>query len=86
MKIACLFRGNLRQNDRTKDKFNEVIKSIYKLFDSKDIDFFMHLWGDESEYETYKDHFKKDNLLVSANQSIHEYTLGKIKELNGFND
>ena len=30
--------------------------------------------------------FKKDNLLVSANQSIHGYTLGKINELNGFND
>jgi len=30
--------------------------------------------------------FEKDNLLVSANQSIHEYTLGKIKELNVFND
>jgi hypothetical protein len=24
--------------------------------------------------------------LVSANQSIHGYTLGKINELNGFND
>lgn len=34
----------------------------------------------------YEGNFKKDNLLVSANQSIHEYTLGKIKELNGFND
>ena len=34
----------------------------------------------------YEGNFKKDNLLVSANQSIHEYTLGKIKELNGFNN
>jgi fructose-1,6-bisphosphatase/inositol monophosphatase family enzyme len=34
----------------------------------------------------YEGNFKKDNLLVSANQSIHEYTLGKIRELNGFND
>ena len=34
----------------------------------------------------FEGNFKKDNLLVSANQSIHEYTLGKINELNGFND
>ena len=34
----------------------------------------------------FEGNFKKDNLLVSANQSIHEYTLGKIKELNGLND
>ena len=35
---------------------------------------------------TYEGNFKKDNLLVSANQSIHEYTLVKIKELNDVND
>lgn len=34
----------------------------------------------------YEGNFEKDNLLVSANQLIHEYTLGKIKELNDFND
>ena len=34
----------------------------------------------------YEGNYEKDNLLVSANQSIHEYTLGVIKELNGFND
>jgi hypothetical protein len=85
MKIACLFRGNLRQNDRTKDKFNEVIKSIYKLFDSKDIDFFMHLWGDESEYETYKDHFKKDNLLIE-NNSDYLTTINDVYLKYGIND
>jgi fructose-1,6-bisphosphatase/inositol monophosphatase family enzyme len=30
--------------------------------------------------------FKKNNLLVSANQSMHRYTLGKINELNELND
>jgi len=34
----------------------------------------------------YEGNFEKDNLLVSANQSIHENTSGEIKELNGFND
>jgi hypothetical protein len=34
MKIACLFRGNLRENDRVKNKFNDVIKSIHKLFNN----------------------------------------------------
>lgn len=67
MKIACLFRGNLRQSDRDKDKFNNVIKSINNLFDTKDIDFFMHLWGDESEYGIYENHFKKGNLIIENN-------------------
>ena len=78
MKIACLFRGNLRDCDRSKEKFDIVIKSIYKLFNTKNIDFFMHLWGDESEleYSYYNKHFEKNNLLIENNikykQSILE--------------
>lgn len=34
----------------------------------------------------FEGNFKKSNLLVSANQSIHQYTLEKIYDLNGLND
>ena len=32
MKVAILFRGNLRDIDRTKEKFTLVYESIKKLF------------------------------------------------------
>ena len=72
MRIACLFRGNLRDENRNKENFDLVVKSIYKLFDIEDIDFYMHLWGSEDEYNIYNSHFDKDKILIENNKNYHD--------------
>jgi hypothetical protein len=66
-KIACLFRGNLRREDRSKGKFGSVIRSVKYLFDTDSIDFYMHLWGDEDDIKKYDSHFDTNNIILENN-------------------
>lgn len=71
MRIAVIFRGNLRDCDRNEEKFNLVIKSIFKAFDTKNIDFYMHLWGDENEKNIYQNVVKFEKILIEKNKNYY---------------
>lgn len=81
MKIAVIFRGDLRSIDRTKEKFKLVIDSIHRAFENNDIDFYMHLWGDSNEksiYESCTD-FKK---IIIEDNSKYNKKIGSINDTN----
>ena len=71
MKIATIFRGNLRDEDRSIEKFELVINSIYKLFNTENIDFYMHLWGLEEEQIIYENSVKFKKIIIEKNQTYH---------------
>lgn len=88
--MACLFRGNLRDKYRTSEYFEIVIKSIFKLFDNDNIDFYMHIWGDENSDQSkiYEKYIKKDNLIIENNSKYEKEILelmGKLPESKNFN-
>jgi hypothetical protein len=75
MKIACLFRGNLRQEDRTKDKFDFVTTTVSNtVFPEDAVDFFMHLWSDDPTQESnlYSHHFNQNCMMLEKNSDYHE--------------
>jgi len=83
MKIATIFRGNLRNEDRSIEKFELVIKSIYKLFNTENIDFYMHLWGFEEEQIIYENSVKFKKIVVEENQNYYN-EISIISENHGF--
>ena len=75
MKIACLFKGNLRHEDRTKENFNLVKNNVSNiLFPEYNIDFFMHLWSDNptEELKLYMNHFNSNCLLLEKNSDYFD--------------
>lgn len=74
MNIAVIFRGNLLPNERDKCKFNDVINSHKKLFQTHNVDFYMHLWSEtpETEINIYEDFFLPQNIVLEKNSIYHK--------------
>lgn len=82
MKICILFRGNLRNQDRDLTKFSIVYNTIKKMFDSHDIDFYMHLWGDPKEKEMYEKNFSFKKIVVEENSEYYD-EIFNVSKVNG---
>lgn len=83
MKIAVLFRGNLRDSDRSIEKFSIVYQSIELMLGEEcEIDFYMHLWGDEKEEEKYKKNFNFERIVVESNFKYHNI-INNVSKIHG---
>lgn len=84
MKIAVLFRGNLRNEDRTYEKFDLVYRSVKKLFYKREVDYYMHLWGNEDDKKRYGNNFNFKKILVEEN-SKYEHIIHSLSIIHGNN-